>query len=325
MGFNFTTENLINDIKRRTFMPISQITYSDDDILNYADEELQVGIVPMIMTVREDYFVAYKEDLISSNQQGYDMPERAIAQKLQQVTVIEPNGGPVPPSQIEVPLPRIQTDQAQPGLINVGTGYFLRDNQVMLQNSSNFDGYTLRQYYFRRPNKLVPVTQAAQIVKVGPNGAIPALAANQVLVNVIPSNFGTATSFTITADIVKNKPGFQTLAMDLTATCTNSNLIITFTGLTEIPEGVAVGDWVCLNGETVIPQVPVEVHPLLAQRVAIKILEGLGDVTNLQASQQKLKEAEKSVLGMLSNRVEGAPQKIINPWSTLRTYPWRRY
>ena len=52
-------------------MPISQITFSDDDLLAFADEEMQIGIVPLLMSVREDYLVTFKEDNITSNKTSY--------------------------------------------------------------------------------------------------------------------------------------------------------------------------------------------------------------------------------------------------------------
>lgn len=307
-------------------MPTSQITYSDDDILSYADEELQTGIIPLLMSVREDYLTSYIEDTISPSIAAYDMPERAIGMKLKDVTVIETTSPSTPPgSVVEISIPRIQSDQGPTRLMNNYPGFYLRENQLILQNPDAFNGYFLRQYYFKRPNKLVPVSSAAQITAVGPQGFVPVLAANQVLVSLLPSNFGTNATFTQVVDIIQAKPGFRTIAMDLDVSCVQASLIITFTGLTAVPAGVSVGDWVCLQGETVIPQIPVELHPVLAQRTAVKILEGLGDVTNLQAAQVKLKEVEHAVLTMLSNRIEGEPQKIVNPYSTLRVYPWRRY
>lgn len=324
MGFDYSSDALINDVKRRTFVPVSQITYSDEDILNFADEEIQVGIVPMLMKVREDYLVAYKEDAIGSGSAlSYEMHPRAIAQKLKDVTIIFATSNPDLP--IETSLPRIQSDQATNGLVNGYPGFYLRNNRVYLQNPTTFAGQTLRQYYFLRPSKLVLSIQACQITRVGPDTNSPALAANQVEVSLIPSDFGTTTTFSQTVDLNRNVPGFESLHMDIQADFNINTLIVTFPTLTSLPDQLAAGDWVCLAGETVNPQLPVELYPILAQRVAVKLLEGMGDSNNLQLAQGKLKEAEAAVLGLISNRVEGEPQKIVNPFSTLRVFPWRRF
>jgi hypothetical protein len=323
VGFNYTNDNLLADIKRRTFMPISQITFTDDDLLDFADEEIQTGIVPLLMSVREDYLVTFKEDTIAINKNSYGMHPRAIGQKLSDVTVVFSNSDPTTPN--ETSIPRIQSDQAVSGLVNGYPGFYLRNNKVILQNPGTFSGQKLRQYYFLRPSKLVPTNQACQISRVGPNSLGNPLLANQVEVNFIPSDFGTNLTFTQTVDLNRNVPGFEILNMDIQAQFNVNTLVVTFPSLTSFPEDLEVGDWICLAGQATIPQVPVELHPILAQRVAIKVLEAMGDVSNLQLAQGKLKEAEKSVLGLLSNRVEGEPQKIVNPYSTLRIFPWRRF
>lgn len=323
MGFNFSSDALIQDIKRRTFMPISQITYNDEDILDFADEEIQIGIVPLLMSVREDYLVTYKEDTINSGQPSYDMHKRAIVQKLKDVTIVMANSDTNNP--VEISLPRIQSDQGPTRLLNNYPGFFVRNNKVMLQNPDTFAGQKLRQYYFLRPSKLVTPINACRITRVGPDTNSPALAANQIEVGLIPTGFGSDATFTQTVDIVRNNPGFEILSMDAVASFNTNTLIVTFSSLTSLPTGLEVGDWVCLAGETVVPQIPVEMHPILAQRAAVKVLEGMGDASNLQLAQGKLKEMEKAVLGLLSNRIEGEPQKIVNPYSPLRIYPWRRY
>ncbi len=323
MGFNYTNDALVADIKRRTFMPISQITFSDDDLLDFADEEMQIGIVPLLMSVREDYLVTFKEDTITATKASYGMHPRAIGQKLSDVTIVFPNSDATTPT--ETTIPRLQADQAVSGLVNGYPGFYLRNNKVILQNPTTFAGQKLRQYYFLRPSKLVLTNQASQITRVGPDSLGTPLAANQVEVNYIPPEFGSNSTFTQTVDLNRNVPGFEILNMDIQAQFNVSTLVVTFPSLTSLPEDLAVGDWICLAGQATIAQVPAELHPILAQRVAIKVLESIGDNNNIQFAQGKLREAETTVLGLLSNRVEGEPQKIVNPYSTLRIFPWRRF
>lgn len=323
MGFNYTSDALIEDIKRRTFMPISQITFTDDDIIDFADEEIQVGIVPLLMSVREDYLVQFKDDPIDADIVSYPMHERAIVQKLKDVTVLDPNSSQQTP--FEISIPRLQSDQARTQQLNNYPGFYIRNNRVVLQNPGAFSGQTLRQYYFLRPSKLRSTINSSQITRVGPDTNSPILAANQVEVSLIPTEYGTASTFNQTVDLVRGVPGFEILEMDAVGSFNINTLIVTFNNLTELPEQLQAGDWVSLAGESPVPQIPVELHPVLAQRAAIKVLEGMGDTNNLQLAQGKLKEMEKALLGLLSNRVEGEPQKVLNPYSPLRIYPWRRY
>ena len=91
---------------------------------------------------------------------------------------------------------------------------------------------------------------------------------------------------------------------------------------------IQVGDYVCLANECIIPQIPPDLHNVLAERTAARILSALGDSEGLQASNAKLQEIEIRQGTLLDNRVEGAPQKVLARHSLLhygRIGPRRRF
>lgn len=320
MGFDYTTTNLIADISRKCFIPTSQVTFSIPDLLAMADEELQIGVVPLVMRTREEYFVAYKDTTITGTENGFDLPPRAIGGVLREVTIIQNPDSADTPNERKIPQLAAE-DAPYNNNFNNFLGlqsFYLRNNQVILSpNASAFGGgILLRQYYFLRPNKLVQVNQTSQIVSITNNVAT---------VNVIPAGFGSGL-FQISSDVVKSIPGFGLLAMDETVTCNTTDLTITFTNnlSTYGSNGIQVGDYICLAGETPIPQIPVELHTLLAQRTAVKILESLGDEKNLPAAAKKLQEMETNITGLISSRVQGNAKKIVNNYSVLNK-PFRRY
>lgn len=81
-------------------------------------------------------------------------------------------------------------------------------------------------------------------------------------------------------------------------------------GTITIPEKLIVNDIIALQEETIIPQIPLELHSMLAQRAAMRCLESLGDVTGLQAAAAKLTDMETKTGMIIDNRVESSPQKI---------------
>lgn len=288
-----------------------------------ADEELQIGIVPLVMRTREEYFVSYMDTTITGTELGFDLPTRAIGGVLREVTIIQNPGSQDTPNERKIAqLPA--DDASYNNNFNNFLGiqaFYLRNNQVILSpNASAFGGgILLRQYYFLRPNKLVQVNQTAQITAV--NG-------NVATVSSIPLNFANYASgiFTFTSDVIKSSPGFSLLDMDDTLTCNTTNLTITFPNPLSSygNNGINVGDYICNSGESPIPQIPVELHTLLAQRTAVKILESLGDEKNLPAAQRKLTEMENNITGLISQRVQGNVKKIVNNYSVLNK-PFRRY
>ena len=81
----------------------------------------------------------------------------------------------------------------------------------------------------------------------------------------------------------------------------------------------AVGDYIMKAEETIIPQLPAELRPILAQRTAIKMLEALGDIEGMKMAQTELERMEYNAMTLIDNRVEGAPQKITNRHSILKS------
>lgn len=80
---------------------------------------------------------------------------------------------------------------------------------------------------------------------------------------------------------------------------------------------VTIGDYVTIKEETIVPNIPTELHPILAQRVAIACLEAMGDEQNKQSAERKLANMERDAGTFLDNRVEGATQKIKSRHSPL--------
>jgi hypothetical protein len=318
MAQDFTTTGLLADIKRKCFIPIAQTTFSDTDLLAMADEELQIGIVPLIMSVREEFFVTWKEYNVTGLTSSFSIPPRAIGSKLSKVTmIVDPTASDVPN---EVLLPQLNADQAVFNTVFNNylaiPAFYLQNNQLFLSpGGQQYAGQTLRQYYFRRPNQLILTSGCSTITSITDNIAT---------VNLIPSTFGTGSLYTITSDVVKANPGFDLLGMDLSLTVNTVDNTITFTDdLADLD--IQVGDYICLAGETPVPQIPVEVHTLLAQRTAVKVLEALGDEKNFAIASKKLVDMEHRITGLLSNRVEGAARKVVNNYSTLSTNPFGRF
>jgi len=146
-------------------------------------------------------------------------------------------------------------------------------------------------------------------------------------------------------DFLQTKPGHRTFAYDVTVTdvlarnsgsdhlikVERSDLLTYYSnGYNFQPaiSNIQVGDYVCLANECIIPQIPPDLHNVLAERTAARILAAMGDTENLQASNAKLQEIEIRQGTILDNRVEGAPLKITARNSLLRygrMGPRRRY
>lgn len=89
-------------------------------------------------------------------------------------------------------------------------------------------------------------------------------------------------------------------------------------GSNTIPALLRKNDVIALSEQTTIPQVPSELHAMLAQGCAMRCLESLGDTQGLQNAAAKFAEMEQKTATLIDNRVESAPQKVNNRHTLLR-------
>jgi hypothetical protein len=113
-------------------------------------------------------------------------------------------------------------------------------------------------------------------------------------------------------DILQTDGGHSTLAIDVKL-IPNS---VSLTGLTftesQLPADFVVGDYVCARYECIIPQIPTDLHMLLGERTAVRILQSLGDKEAAKEGTEKIDRLEFKQATIIDNRSEGAPMKVVN-------------
>lgn len=128
----------------------------------------------------------------------------------------------------------------------------------------------------------------------------------------LPDNFLNENLF----DFVQNISPNKIIQYDIKVNSMDQTLNIISFDKNDISE-VEIGSYITLSEETIVPNIPTELHPILAQRVAVACLEAMGDEQNKQSAERKLATMEKDAGTFLDNRVEGASQKIKSRHSPL--------
>jgi hypothetical protein len=288
---DYTTDALIASIKRRASMPNSQSLFGDDVIVKIATDELWDTVVPFLMSNREEYLVKVKYVELVAGEDTIDIPSGAVGMKLRDISVVT-NANTI--SESFWGLPRIEPDQISTGYTAYRSGFYVQANQIILWPNPNV-AQTLRMTYFRRPNELVETTDCGQVTSIDTG-------LNTLTLGNVPVSWTAGTRI----DVISNVPGFDTVFEDLTLVTASSPTV----ELADVT-GISVGDWICITGESCIPQVPLECHQLLAQASVVKCLESLKDTEGMQLAQAKLSEMFKAFENMTTPRVDGRP-KVIN-------------
>lgn len=411
----YTSNDLIESVKRKITFPTSQSTFSDYDILAFANEEMFIAQVPSVLQYHEEYFVFRYEISLSSNVDRYPIPDRSIGMKLRDLFWSDAEGN-------LYEMTRIDSEdkaffQRAISMNEVTAKFYLEGNDVILTPAvSDSPTGKLVFFLYLRPNQLVKDERAATcnffVQQVQMNVATLAdgdtITINNVvltartgspstnefqiggdsiitatnLVNLVnglglasatngspstsiiyfkfinqlytfltsnssafiiaetqgvefislPSTYlNTSTQKTeplfvegSLVDFLQTKPGHKTRAYDVVIptgsiiNATGINGTIVFFNEGTVPSEFIIGDYICLANEAIIPQIPPDLHNLLAERTAARILAALGDQAGLQASNQKIQEMELRQGNLLDNRIDGSIKKLNGRKSILR-------
>lgn len=300
-----TSSRLINSIKRRGMIPSDQNTFTDQDFLDMLNEEIQYFGVPHLLRTHEEYLVTSVDLDVTSDSFEYEIPSRAIGNKLREVSYVDPTTNSV------FELSRISLEDLtyynENFFDNRSEAFYVQGNRIILVDDVPFNSGKLRMHFYLKPNTLTLENRTGIITSIDRT-------TGQISVADLPDDFANLPLM----DFVQSSSPNSILGFDITPSSVNTTTkTITFT-TTNIPDQLVIGDHVNFSGETIVPQLPTELHPILAQRVAVAVMEALGDAQGVQIAQSRLDMMEKAVTDLIDNRVEGAPEKINSRHSPLR-------
>lgn len=302
---------LISSVRNRSFIPTDTSVFQDSDILDILNEEITQGLLSTIMTLNEEHMVEHIDIPITSAdnlREGIEIPERAVGNKLRDVAFVSDSGSVYELSRIS--LEEVSDYDQGYDYYTFGLDvFYIEGNRVKFLTNKSSSG-NVRMYFYMMPNSLVKEDECAKILS---STVDDDAGTTTITFSNFPDNF---TNLPV-MDFVSNKVPNKITGYDITPIGANkSQKTITFT-TTDIPT-FSTGEYVCEQFTTPFLNMPTEMHPLLAQRASVFILEALGDSEGLKNAMTRLSMMETSIQNILEDRVEGAPQKINARHSTLQ-------
>lgn len=313
-----TGNKLIESIRLRAFIPNDTATYTDQDILNVANEELDVQLLDKLLTLHEEHLTVHVD--IPRNASGiYEIPYRAVGNKVRDISLVSGNQV-YELSQISIgELSDYSFNNAS--VLQDTDKFYIESNQIKLIVPTKSYDY-LRVYYYMRPSVITKTDRAATISGIS-------IGATEVTINIT----GTPTFFneSLSYDIVGKRTPNKIKVWDLVPSSYNSSLnVISFlkSDLEHVLDEIKVGDYISQAEESPVANIPTEMHPLLAQLAAVHVLESLNDTEGLANAEKKLNKMINATTQLVDARVELAPKKIKPRHGTLNQsiglYPNRR-
>ena len=283
---DYTTSAIIEGIKGKINVPTSQGLYPDDaSFLQLVDRELRSRVVAFVLSLRQDFLLVREEIELVNGQTAYDLPDRMFS-----------------PSEVMYKQNNDEFELApiQPGVINNGGYYFLNEKIVI---GANLRADALVIYYYRRPGFLVPTTSAAQITNIS---------------GVTLTTIGTLTSSFIngvTVDLIEGTPPFRPVSDSVIATTISSNTVgtvttNTFTMASTPPSNLVIGDWIAIENESPIPQIPYEAFHYLELCSSLRILMAGGYMQQYGMAMKDLNQLEADLKRILVPRADRQSKRI---------------
>lgn len=294
-----TVDDIVQNIINSTRLPISQVTFTPQNIIGFLQDEQQITVTDIIKKIREDYWLTNYDQQVVQNIFSYSMPPRCTAGALRNFCFVNSAG-------YEITLPHLDPDQIMTpsffGYIPTwqGQGAYLQNDKVMLWPlNSNNTAYILRQKYERRPNSLTSIVNCMQITGVN------------TVANTL--TFAGSPPFTagMSLDIISSKGQFVSQADDLLVSLVPGGTI-TIDSSTPIPSTVTIGSWACPSGLTCIPQLPAEGYALLMARGMLRIAAAMQSSNLFNVASKMAEDSAMKLTEMLTPRIAGNPRKFVN-------------
>lgn len=317
------TSDLLADVRRSGMLPDSTPSgVADADILAHANKELQSRLLPLVNSVREEFYVQPQTQALVANQQFYRIPGRSIGNRLRDV-LIQQSDGTLTNLVRLTPEAYAELQTTVPG--PYPWAFYLESDSVMLvPTPSAVPTGSLLFKYILRPNFLVvssnDTTPRVSTVTNNGNGTT-------TITHTGTATFDAAANTSL--DIVSVKPPFRTVMISTTPSAVATGSITVATSA--LPSDFTTANFggganhgaVLSAAETSsVVQLPPELHNLLYQRTLCRVLQSIGDLEALQAAEANAQQMERDAVGLIANRTEGEPKKVV---SRLLFQPRRRY
>lgn len=287
----WTTTDFLVDVRRVGQFPTQTPSSLDDaSLLLEGDRALQDSLVPLLLRTQEEFLVRRLTQALTAGTGAYPIPRRSVGSRVRDVFYVQ--------SGSRNALPRLRPEQLRDFTTTARgqpRGFYLdAANIILLPAPQAADSLEIAIYV--RPGRMVATTSARALTSVSVGTSLTTL------------GFATYSTFGTTVDVISKDPPFEHKGLDLaTASVTTTSLTVPNASLLATP---VVGDWIATPDTSPVMQLPVEAHPLLVQRAAASVMQGLGYLEEAIALEKKADRMERDVIDVLTPRTDGSPSRV---------------
>lgn len=291
------TDALISNVRiLATALSDASTVPSDGTILGLLDNNIQAIMSPTVAKLREMYYELKQPFTLDANNSAR-IPYRAYAGTVNSVVLYAQPGG-----NYEYLVPRVDfaNPQARPFYEGSSVEYpvfYLRNSTVHMTPPPNQT--TGFMTFYAAPNNLVLTAQTATVTDI--TGLVVTMS------QAVPG-LSTGVQF----DVIDPNPPFGLKLYDQVGTVTTNTIT-----MTEIPEGLDVGDVISLAGTSPLAQLPIPLLVALKYKTAANVCTIIGDVNTSMELTALAQESLQRTIADMSPRTANHPKFILGantPW-----------
>lgn len=185
----YTSSDLVEAVQRKISMPLDQSTFTADSLLKFANEEMELNLVPSVLLYHEEYFVKGIEVPLIEDQDRYSIPSRAIGMRLRDVMYKDSSGNLFEMTRVDAG-DKAYYQRNVSTTTSIAKFYLENDEVVLVPKAVGGVVGSLVFYVFFKPNQLVDITRAATLQSItSPVTAISKnFLTNSSFIQIAPTN-----------------------------------------------------------------------------------------------------------------------------------------
>lgn len=302
MAAAWTTDDLVARVKRKAQRPLTDLNFTDADILNVAEEELYTYLVPLIRTSAESFFLKTYRTPIVNGTASYRIPPDCSAGTIRDVWLVDQNnlGMQIP---LVEPESRYRYMLSNTPYATPAVACLIADEVVFYPTPSVNSTYYISILYEQRRSRLTTVSACA-LVATSPSTTTFTTASTPS-----PSLSGA------TVDLIEGQPNFDLLS---TNNVVSSYALPNITLSTAVTGTTRVGGYICPAGYSCVVPLPDLFHFALVFATAAAMCEETNDQAGASSFRSQLASRLNGLSASVEPRVTGQAPVAVNWSSPLR-------
>lgn len=307
----YSTDDLIEAVRRDCFLATSDENWTDARILSIAHDCILEGLAPRMKTAHQNWFLQAATVTFVASVTAYDVPAESMWNGVSSVQLRQISDGLLA-GKLTLIDPENEYLYGQPQNPAIPGVFWVNQtelNVIPAPDSNCVSTYDAKLTYYRRPAQMITLSQAVTVQSV-------TSASLTVTTSTQPTYFSTNAPDAYTSgrpsrvDVYNRLQPYTRRFTNLTGSITSStgflfNGSVTSTQVAKIQSG----DIMTVYGTTIFPDVPPELHPYLRRLTSATIRLAQGDPA-YQAVIDKANQDVENFLRGMSNRTDGTARKL---------------